>query len=306
MVSSFIQTLPDGNIECKAQKNILSFKSGSVVSKINGEDSSQFPLFPKVEQKNPITLSSLEFANALAQVVSSVSIQETKPELTGISVTFSSREIICVATDTFRLAERKIIGSFSVENTVHVILPIKTAQEIIRIFQQDTSTTPLLCYIGEGQILFTYAPNEKSEIPEVHIVSRVIEGEYPDYQQIIPKTTEKRVTIDKQEFLKNLKSSSLFANKLREVSVLFSPKNETCTIQTQDPDKGEYTSTLPCGGEGEDTQVVLNYQYLIDGILHIDDNNILVEMNDAHKPIIFRSQQNTPYLYIVMPIRKDA
>ncbi len=306
MASSFIQTLPDGNIECKTQKNTLLFKAGNIVSKINGEDSSQFPLFPNVEQKNPITLSSLEFANALSQVVNSVSIQEIKPELTGVSITFSSKEIICAATDTFRLAERKIIGSFSVSDNIHIILPIKTTQEIIRIFQQDNSTTPLICYIGEGQILFTYAPNEKSEIPEVHIVSRVIEGEYPDYKQIIPKTTNKSVTINKQEFINNLKSSSLFSNRLREVSILFSPENEKCTIRTQDPDKGEYTSTISCSGDGDDTQIVLNYQYLIDGILHIDDDNILIQIEDVYKPILFKSQQNTHYLYIVMPIRKDA
>jgi len=306
IASSLIQTLPEGNIEGRTQKQTLIIKAGQVTSKINGEDTSQFPRFPSVKKENPITLPARAFAAALAAVAGSASFQETKPELMGVSVSFSPKEVVVAATDTFRLAERKIVGSFFSSGSFHVILPLKTTQEIIRIFQQDEAVNPLMCYINEGQILFTYTPETESHIPEVHIVSRVIEGEYPDYQQIIPKSSNTSVVIKKQDLLGVLKSSGLFINRLREVSLDISPKEKRCIVKTYNQDRGEYVATLPCEGEGNDIVVIVNHQYFIDGITNIVEGDVRIQLEDALKPILISSSvSGVPYTYVVMPIRKD-
>ena len=313
IASSLIQNLPEGNIEGRTQKETLIIKAGQITSKINGEEASLFPRFPSIKKENPITLPVKEFTASLSAVSGSASFQETKPELMGVFISFSPQEIVFAATDTFRLAEYKITpatsGSsepFFSSGSFNIILPLKTTQEIIRIFQQEESKTPLICYINEGQILFTYTPKVDSNIPEVHIVSRVIEGEYPDYHQIIPKSSTTSVVINKQDFQKALKSSGLFTNRLREVSIDIFPSEKKCVVKTYNQDKGEYVATLACEGEGEDVSVVMNHQYIVDGISNITEGDVRIRLEGSLKPVLISSSSNKePYLYVVMPIRKD-
>ena len=297
----FIRTLPEGLLECKEQNKHLSIRAGEFHAQIKGEDPSQYPLLPKRAQEEPFSLSAKEFAQTISYAVPSIANTDSKPELTGVYIHVSEDGMVAAATDSFRLAERRT--PLSIQTKQSFILPGRAAQEIVRIFQQDESGTPLVCYMGANQVFFEYSPNERSHIPALFVVSRLIEGQYPQYEAIIPKTWQTNVVADRETLLRHARAAGMFSNKLREVKVTISPGMQKMTLATNDSASGEYRSDLPCAGQGEDQEILLNHQYLLEGIQGIGDADIRIKCAEAGKPVLLEPANEKGYLYIVMPLR---
>lgn len=306
LISNLFQSLEDSNIEGQLQKNSLVLKCGAVNSRINGEDPSQFPIFPTFPKENPVKLPAYQISKALGAVQNACANTDIKPEISGIFVSITPKEITLAATDSFRLAERKISGPFLVQEPIRFILPLKAAAEIVRIINSEEKDAELLCFLKESQIFFSYSHKGESSIPDFFMVSRLIEGEYPDYQQIIPSKFTTLLSCSRPELVQTLKSASVFTNRLREVVLTVSPTKKEVFVETQDNDKGEYTSHIAGQGSGESVRVTLNYQYLLEGLQSLDSERVTLNIEDKHKPIlIFPESGASLHKYIVMPIRKD-
>ena len=306
LISNFFQSLQDNNIDGQLQKNSLVLKCGPVNSRINGEDPSQFPIFPAFKKENPIKLPAYQLAKALAAVQNACANTDIKPEISGVFVSITPKEITLAATDSFRLAERKISGQFPVQAPLQFILPLKTVGEIVRIINTEEKDTEFLCFIKEGQIFFSYSCQGESGTPDFFMVSRLIEGEYPDYQQIIPSKFTTFLSCSRPELLQTLKSAGIFTNRLREVVLTVSPAKKELVVETQDSDKGEYVSRVAGHGSGESVRVVLNYQYLLEGLQSLNGESVALNIEDKHKPVlIFPENSTSLHKYVVMPIRKD-
>jgi DNA polymerase-3 subunit beta len=145
----------------------------------------------------------------------------------------------------------------------------------------------------------------ETDHPEVQLISRSIEGEYPNYETIIPKGYKTSLLLEKNDFLNQIKAASIFSGKISEVRVRVDPKKEGAEILSQSPELGEYRSFSPGKVKGEKVEVSFNYRFLVDGILNIKGDNLNFEINGADGPAALKPTSNQNFVYIVMPMKTD-
>lgn len=309
LLSSYIALLPKERIDLELDGEELKIQCQKQKTKIKGQGSTDFPLIPKIEKQNPYVLSAKELKDAIYSVSFSVSNSDIRPELSGIFLFFNKDDLILAATDSYRLAEKKIklisnekqknLNNFQNEK---VIVPVKTLQEVSRILgliKEDESIDiidTVEIYLDENQIMFVYNG--------VELVSRIIEGQYPDYTQIIPDKFSSKIKVNTAELIKAVKVTSLFAKSgVFDVRLDYNSDNELKIISSSSQ-TGENTSSVDIVKTGDSGEVVLNYRYLLDGLQNIGTENIEIEITDSNNPCVIRSEDNKNYLYLIMPIRQ--
>ncbi len=298
----FVQNISEDTIEIHYEKESLLAKTKTTHVRIKGEEASQFPLLPKIDKKECPSFDFSNIPQLLLCVVSSLSPTVVKPELSGVCITLEEKNIICAATDGFRLAEKKMTIKNSHEENKTILLPHRTSQELIRIFGQDDIQGALQATIDTHQIFLEYTPEEHSAIPPFSLISRLIEGEYPDYNQIIPDSWNTTVVISKTLFFNHIKNAGFFSNKLCEIHIKISVEEQTCTLTTEEYAQGSYTSTIPCKGEGKDQEILVNYRYVLDALQPIRSDEVTIKIKQKDSPVVFMSSQEN-YLALIMPLR---
>ena len=224
-----------------------------------------------------------------------------RPEISGVFFSFQNNTVKLVATDSFRLAEKTLSFEKSSSKEISFILPQKTARELSAVLGGKTGKTKI--YISPTQAVFDYVPEEQHVGARVQIVSRLIEGEYPHYQDIIPKKHSTQVVIDKGEFVKRLKAAAIFSGKLSDVCMRADPAKKGVELVSQSAEVGENTSFLEAQVTGEPTEARFNWRFLLDGISHIKGRELSIGLGGADAPATIQATEQEGYLYIVMPIR---
>jgi len=298
ILSNFLSNISEGNIHIKQEKNILHFEQNEYKTFFKGESDKEYPLLPKINKKLSFFISSQRLIDALTQVINSVAISDLKPELTGILFDFTKNQIKIASTDSFRLSEKTIQQQKGLELEKKIIIPLKTAKELIRNYQNTNQE--LQVYLDGNQISISNSDSEKTQI-KIQIISKLIEGEYPEYSQIIPKEFETKIIVSKKEFNQQIKAASLFASKINDVKLY--TKTKKIFIHTENLDIGQFKSNLDALIEGKDIELVFNYQYLLDGLDNIKGDEIIIKSNKKDRPVLLESTKNKDYFYILMPIR---
>jgi len=300
LFSTLIGFLPDGPLELKTEGLFLNIKTGEYKSQIKGFNPGEFPLFPQISQEEKITLNNQTFCQALSQIIDFTSPSLTRPEISGIFFQFQKDQIKIVATDSFRLGEKKIFSKLPLTKEYSFILPQLTAKEVVNIFSD--SEGDLKIYFSPNQVLFESMFSETNH-PQIHLISRLIEGEFPDYQAIIPKKYETRGIFSKNEFLNQIKSASLFSGKISEVKLnIFSQKGKI-EISSQNPELGEYKSSLPGKIKGKDLSISFNHRFLVEGLLKIKTPEVVFELTSPDDPAVLKPVGAEDFLYVIMPIK---
>ena len=233
-------------------------------------------------------------------MVDVASPSQSRPEISGIYFIFSKNTIKMVATDSFRLAEKTILLDNPVKRDINFILPQKPAREIINIL--DGKEGKVKIYFSPNQTMFEF-PMADASHPQVQIVSRLIEGEYPNYEEIIPKKFKTHITVKRDEFLNQIKTASLFSGKINEVKVSVDINAKEVRVFAQDPDIGESQSSISAKVEGEDIEVSFNHKFLIDGLLNIKSSEIVFDLSKEEGACVLRPVGEASYIYVVMPIK---
>ncbi|MEK7636568.1 MAG: DNA polymerase III subunit beta [Patescibacteria group bacterium] len=293
-LSSYIQSLPSENkIILEEKEGSLIIKTETAQSKVLLAQSSDFPLIPKIESKNFFTFSVSEFKNALKNVISAVSTTQLKPELNGIFISFNVEEnsLVCVATDTFRLAEKKIKLNKIKSNSFSFILPLRFSQELIR-FETDEEGGE--CVYGEAQVLFRFGEDE--------LISNIVQGKFPHYQSIIPKKFDTHIEIDSQKIIEAIKSTSFFSSKLQDVCIRCEEKN-VIIIHSENSEIGETTVSLEAITEGKSFQISFNYKFFLDGISALSGGKAKIFLNNESSPVLVRDGNDPSFIYLIMPIK---
>lgn len=277
--------------------NTLNISSENYKASLKGESAKEFPIIPKLKKEMIIDIDSKVLCGSLSSVVGFVSNSETRPEITGVFVSKDKGDNILkiAATDSFRLGERKIKLSDQLNDIgFSVIIPSKTTTEIIRIFSEM-----------EGNITLAIEKNQISaELDKTEIVSRLIEGNYPDYKRLIPGDFSIKVGVNKDSFFKTLKLVSLFSSRVNDVGLYFKNGAEPkVRIYAMDSDLGENDSELGIEMAGENLEIRFNWKYLADGIAGMNSDKIHLDFIDESKPCLIRSLNDDSFLYLVMPIR---
>jgi DNA polymerase III subunit beta len=294
----FLNGAAEGNAALFSTNTTLSITTPNNKTTIKGEAAGEYPLLPKTNKKEPLIMPATKLVAGLRQVINTTAVTDTKPELTGVFLQFTQNEIVCAATDSFRLAERTIPQQNTTNQVQKIILPLKTAQEVIKVFQENQDDVYI--YNESGQFVIE---NKEGGAFQAEIISKVIEGEYPEYRQIIPREFAATTVAKKTPLVQAVKTAGLFASKIHDVRV--SVAKEEITIAAQDQDVGDFTTTLAARTEGENLGILFNYRYLLDGLQNIEGDEVRIKFSREDGPAILEPTTNQKYLYILMPIRNS-
>lgn len=295
-----ISNIPDEVLVLEKEDFNLKVENEGFHLKIKGINSEEFPIIPSKDSYEKITFSCKNFCQSLGKIIHIPSPSLGKIEISGIYFSFEKNILKLVATDSFRLAEKKIAIQNQLQKTYSFILPQNAAREIIGIFNNKEGGINL--YLSPNQVFFDYLMSETSH-PQILFTSRLIEGEYPDYQEIIPKKFKTKIFLDRSIFLNRIKTASLFSGKINEINFRIYPQKKTVEISSQNPDFGEYKSQLTTEIEGKEISISFNYRFLLDGISSVDGQKIDFFLSDEEGPALIKSSDCEDYFYILMPIK---
>ena len=300
-ISQLAGVLPEEKINIKTKGNTLLIEGKNIKTQIKGFSSEEFPIIPKFLKDIYIEMDGEKLKDGLISVVDMVSNSQVKPEISGVYFSFNKGNIKLVATDSFRLAEKTIKDDFKnlFEKEINFILPQKTTRELINILPEEEGEK-IRIYFSESQVMFeTFLPN--STHPEINLVSRQIDGEYPSYEEIIPKTSKTKIILNKDEFVKQIKMAGLFGGKTNEVLIKVGENN--IEIKSQDDEIGESELSMSAITEGDEVKVSFNYHFILDALTNIKSSEISFEMQGNDRPALIKPVGDASYLYVVMPIR---
>jgi DNA polymerase III subunit beta len=302
----YVSLLPNETIRIEADDQSAQIECGTYRTKMNGLSSSEFPLVPQVQGEVSIQIPVDDFKRALTQVLFSVATNESRPELTGISFQFFPFEgetrLTMAATDSYRLAEATIPVVSAISDPINLVVPSKTLSEanrILSVFKDDVDLpSSLTMSVSGSQVVFSYG--------SVELISRTIDEQYPDYRQIIPSSFQTHTLIDREDFIKAVKTASLFSkNGLFDVNLGFDPELKQLSVSAIDATRGQNQSQCSADISGMANTVTVNYRYLLDGLQAISSDQVVFEMIDPGNPCLLTPKGTTEsYRYIVMPIKQ--
>lgn len=310
LLSSFINNLPSGDkIELKTENQVLQIKSGSYKAKIKGLDAQDFPIIPKMQDNFILKIPAQRIKEIISRILMCISINETRPELTGVNMRLLENEVSLAATDSFRLAEeiinitdneKGVDYSLFISKTNSLIIPASTFSEIIRIITPEIEEVKII--IEESQIFF--------KIDDVVVVSRLINGKYPEYKQIMPSSFNTRAVLKKEDVARALKIASAFINnKAGEINFSINPEKNKVTIEYQSQEIGGNVTELAADIIGPEQNIVFNPRYILDGISPLPSSQVAFLMNNNSSPVAIKMLNAdkgdifNDYTYIVMPIK---
>ena len=303
LLLNFINSLPNKKIDISTRGNTLNLKCEQFKASIKGLSAKDFPLIPVIKEKPLAVVSVPSFQRALSQVVSAVSVSQTRPEISGVLMQFKDKEIKIAATDSYRLAEKKVLTRKKVAKEVSLIVPARTIHELIRIFSEQEGDLDII--LGDTQILFKFS--------SINLVSRLIEGQYPDYAQIIPDKFKTKALVETKEIQSAIKIASLFASKTDEVRLKFKKPAKgkpMLEILSESDDKGSNISQIQTKINGNSGEIIFNYNYLLDGLSNILTDFVEIAINNDKTPAVLKPftprnkrEKDKDYLYLIMPIK---
>lgn len=291
IISEYINNLPTEKVTLENKETTLVVEAENYHTNIKGLSAEDFPLIPQIEEEWRAKIDGVELRNALTETVWAVSTNETQPEISGLFMAFEENTLRIAATDRYRLAERGVVLKEVVKSKKEVIVPFRTVSELYKILGTGEGLVEI--YFSETQVMFRF--------DETELISRLIDGQYPDYQQIIPKEYKTIVEINKEELLHALKAASLFAPDTNNINI--EVKNNNLIVTASSASAGENTTHISVAVTGPDNNAIFNFRYLSDCLQALKEQNVVLKMISDSSPALIVPKDRTNYLYIVMPIK---
>ncbi|MYE38415.1 MAG: DNA polymerase III subunit beta [Candidatus Spechtbacteria bacterium SB0662_bin_43] len=289
-------------VDIQKKGTVLEVKQKNYKSEIQTMDSDEFPAISESQSKDSVCIPSSVFLLALSQVVNSTSSMETKPELTGMLLHITNNDITLTTTDGFRLSEKKIFQKNVIKEEIKQIIPLKTVQALLRVFQD--SEDDVCITTEENQVFF----QGRVGLINALVVSNIIDGSYPAYENIIPKDFTVSFLVNKSNLVERIRAGSIFSSDSKTIKIDI--VDNSMVISSKDTRTGDFDASLPITiqeqKEGEDTEGVsrlLNYQYVLDGLSNIQDKEIVVRVSNG--PLFLQGSSVQDYLYLLMPINPN-
>lgn len=297
VLSSIINNLESERVSLETKTNNLVIKTENYQAKIQGTKKEEFPIIPKIANENEyLELESGLLKDTLLSIMTASQSSAMRPELGGILFDYQVNIIKFAATDSFRLAERTIDENqykSNIEQKLRTIIPLKTVQELVRVMSEKDEEK-VKVYFDPSQVLFK---TEKFEL-----MSRVINGEFPDYQPIIPKMTSIEVVVNRDQLVNALKLTGSFSDKMNEIRMIIKDGVKNIELFSSNPILGENQYLIPAKIKGDSIEIVFNWKFLFDGLKSITTENITIGLNGDNKPAIIKPMNVNDYFYIIMPI----
>jgi len=290
-----IQNTQDNQISIETQKNTIVIQTKHSKTVLNTQTYEDFPSLPVINKNDVYTLKSIDLIKGINSVVYSASNSTIKPELSSVYIYEHDKKIFFVSTDSFRLAEKAIQVKEKNVLEKSFLLPIRNSIEILRILNQLQNDN-VLVKVDKNQISF--------ECNNVFITSRIIDGVFPDYKQIIPKDHISEAIVLKQDLLNVFKKINIFSDKFGQISIDIQPKKKSFVINTNNNNIGQTSDSIDAVIKGEALTMSFNYRYIYDCLNSIQSDSVLLLFTGIGKPLIIKGVSDESFLYLVMPMNK--
>ncbi len=302
LINEYVNNLPTEKVTLESKENsTLSLESENYHTNIKGLSHEDFPLIPQVTEEPFAKIDGNELRNALSETIWASAANETQPEISGIFMAFSAEggsasggeatTLRIAATDRYRLAERTATLLEPARGIKEVIVPARTVVELYKILTIGKGEVEI--YFSESQVLFKF--------DETELISRLIDGQYPDYRQIIPKSFRTEAQVSRNDFIHALKAAALFVPDSNNVNI--EVKKDGLTVAAASMAAGENTTKVSAKVSGDDNAAVFNYRYLLDCLNNLTEATISFKMINDSSPSAIMPVGRENYTYIVMPIK---
>lgn len=287
--SDFINSVTDEKLTLSVSKNIISINSEHYKTQILGMETKDFPIIPKIKKEASFKIGGQNLKSALLSVFDSASLSEARPELSGVYVNISKTRAEFAATDSFRLSEKIAVLQEGIERSF--ILPRNTAMEVVRILENKNEDVSVA--VSENQI-FIYGQ-------DFEIISRLIDGHYPEYKRVIPDKFIASTKVNKTDFEKKIRMASIFSSGISDIKI--KADKETMEITAKNSERGEIIANMACETKSKPFEVSVNYHYLLDGLKILPTENIVLEFTGDGSPLVLKGENQKDQTYIIMPLR---
>lgn len=288
LIQEYISSLPSGVLDLELEDHKLHISTDQYKSTINGVLADEFPVLPEITKGVQWSIPAKELKKGLQQVVFAASSDDTRPVLTGVFLHTHEGNLYAVATDSYRLAEKRLIKT---TQEISLLLPASALQDLLRIMPEGVETIEV--HADNQQALF--------KAGDVELVTRLIDATYPDYRKLIPGKFTTTASLARDEFINIAKVSSLFARESAG-SITIKVANEEISINSIASQLGENTSNAKAVVEGEG-EVTLNSRYLIDALNAFGTKDSTLSFNGKLEPCVITSAEAKDYTHVVMPLK---
>jgi DNA polymerase III subunit beta len=283
------------SLELRAAEQDVELISGPSTFHLRTLRAEDFPVLPDPAPDTRIALPLDAFVQTVTRVARSASRDETRPVLTGILMSVSGQELRMVATDSYRLSVKETSLETPLDGSLEANVPARALQELTRIAQQATGDE-LAVSVGQSQVVF--------ELGDVVLSSRLIDGQFPNYRQLLPESVEHELRLATAELTEVVRRISLLALKNAPLRLSFS--EGTLTVSAQTPDVGEASEAVPVPFQGEQFEIGFNPEFLRDGLESVESEELLLKLISPLRPGLIESPGSGDFVYLIMPIRLNV
>ncbi|MBL06391.1 MAG: DNA polymerase III subunit beta [SAR202 cluster bacterium] len=298
MLSDFINSLPDKKVDIETVANPIGLKihCANFDAQMNGIDPENYPPIPNISDGPKISISSSDFKSSLSRVRFAVATDESRPALTGVKVDIKGNEFTLASADGFRLAIETGSCESSVEEDVSVIVPGRTMNEIFSLLGSDSGMLDMTVTEQKSQALFKFG--------DVEVVTQLIQGNFPDYERLIPAEKGTICRVNREEILQATNAASVFARDGSGIIRMVSDDSDegSIRIMSQAEELGSNESRVNASIEGEETRIAFNSKFLNEILSVLDGDEVEIETMSPSSPGVFRSAANNGYIHIIMPM----
>ncbi len=290
LMNDLISSFPNEAVDIETEESKVHINCASHKATINGLSAEEFPEIPRINNKQPIEISADDLKEALTQTVFAASNDEARPVLTGVLFSSEDKKLTMVATDSYRLAEKKLTNTNLDQDA---LIPATAAQDLLRTIQESDEQIELL--IEEAQAQFT--------IGETTLITRLVDGQFPDYKKLLPKNNETKVMVNRKELVSVAKTASLFARESAgSITLQVSEGDQSIHVASVASQIGENQATISAKVEN-DGDITLNSRFLIDALNAITSEKIEISFSGKVKPCLIKPVGDETYLHVVMPLK---
>ena len=261
---------------------------------LSGNNPDQYPLLPDVSDEESLVISSSVLKNVINQTNFAVSLSETRPVLTGVHWQFNNDEITFTATDSHRLALRRLTGEQFNNDSSDAIIPGKSLTELNKIISDTDEEVEL--HLSQNQVLFSYG--------NMRFISRLLEGNYPDTSRLFPENFETKVTVNNAEFYHAIDRVSLLAREGGNNVIRMSVNSDSVELSSNSPEVGTVNEDINTGEiEGEGLKISFNSKYMMDALKAINNEDVTIEFYGTMRPFTLKSSESDEVVQLILPIR---
>lgn len=295
VLMDYVSLLPSGNISISLEGGDIFVVSEGSKTTLKSLPTEDFPVIPKVTDGVRLTLPTTQLKTALTQTNFAVAADDARPEISGVLFHLHNTELTLAATDSYRLSEVRIPLTVAKEEQ-HVIVPSRSLSELVRLLPDG----------GDAQLIIS--ENQVSvQVDDLEFITRLIEGQFPDYAQIIPASFSSNLTIETTTFMKTIRQVSLFCRSgINDVTVQYG--SGVVKLSAANAQVGASDVELPANVSGKDGSIVFNWRFLLDGLAVVNSEDVVLQLNDEKGPGLLipvkPKKDQPPFRYLIMPIRQ--